>query len=252
MKFGRRLIFAPDIKKAFMKKLLCCLLLAPASVYAQKFEFGLGAGLSISTKPSDNMAFKTDRSVVNAAGALSLLYNINAHLQTGLEMHLLQLSGKSDAVYTTFDGRKIGGDDKKFVYGKSTYSFTAVLNGKKFMGNGYGYAGVAAGYVATRHDSKTLSSNESYRAPNGGNGLALGLQLGYVRGISKRLAVNAELAMRYFNLGYDAMEPSGTSQDKLKYSIMAFPVTVGIRYQLFTSETKEKDRQDLMNQGSEE
>jgi len=121
-----------------------------------------------------------------------------------------------------------------------------VVNGKVYVKNSYAYGGIAVGYAAARHDSKKLNSNEAYRAPNGGNGIALGLQIGYVAGITKRLAISAEAAMRYYQLGYDAMNPLGTN-DKLKYNIMAFPVTVGLRYQLFTKETNEKEKQDMMN-----
>lgn len=145
-----------------------------------------------------------------------------------------------------FFGDKIGGDDKRLVYAKHAYAICAVVNGKLSAGNGYGYGGVAVGYAAARHDSRDLGSNEAYRAPNGGDGLALGLQIGYVAGITKRLAISAEAAMRYYSLKYDAVEPTGTGAN-LKYNIVGFPITVGLRYRLFDSGDKEKEKQDKMN-----
>ena len=220
-----------------MKRILIGLLVLPTFVSAQNFELGLGGGISLNTKPSDNMPYKGDKMAINYAGALSVLYNFNDRLQAGIEFHLSELSSKSSQTYTTFFGSKIGGDDKRFVYAKNAYAICAVTNGKMYAGNGYAYGGVALGYVAARHDSRELSSNESYRAPNGGDGLALGLQLGYVVGISKRFALSAEAAMRYYSLKYDAVVPTGTGE-KLKYNIISFPITVGVRYRLFGNDDK--------------
>jgi len=227
-----------------MKKILCGLLLLPAISYGQKFELGLGAGISFNTKPSDNMLFKSDKSTVNYAVSATGLYNVSNHLQAGLEVHVSELSGKSSITYTYWDGTTIGGGDKKFVYAKKAISLCAVLNGKLSMGNGYGYAGVALGYAAARHDSKKHNDNEAYRAPNGGNGVSAGLQIGFVAGLSKRLALSGEAALRYYMLNYSAHVQNN---ETLKYNIVSFPITVGIRYMIFSGDTKEKEKQDLMN-----
>jgi hypothetical protein len=233
-----------------MRRILFCLLLAPASTFAQNFELGLGVGISTNTRPSDNMPYKGDKLTINYALAFDVLYNISDYLQAGVEAHATQLSRKSSTIYTTFYGNKIGNDNKRFVYAKSATAICAVLNGKLPAKNGYAYGGLALGYGAARHDSKTLSSNESYRAPNGGNGLVFGLQVGYVLGITERIGFSAQAALRHFSLKYDAMEPTGTTAENLKYNIMSFPITVGIRYRIKGGkDDAEIKRQSLMQVG---
>ena len=233
-----------------MRRILFCLLFTPACTFAQNFELGLGAGISTNTKPSDNMPYKGDKFTINYAFTFDVLYNISDYLQAGIEAHATQLSRKSSTVYTTFYGNKIGNDNKRFVYAKSATSVCAIVNGKLPARNGYAYGGLAVGFGAARHDSKTLSSSESYRAPNGGNGLVFGLQVGYVLGLTERLGFQAQAALRHFSLSYDAMEPTGTTADNLKYNIMSFPITVGLRYRIKGGrEDAEKERQELMQVG---
>jgi len=227
-----------------MKKLLCCLAMLPAASFAQKIELGLAGGISMNGKPSGNMPFKADKTAINYVATLTGLYNINNYIQAGLEVGASGLSGKTTITYTDVNGNPIKSEDKRFVYAKKALTLSAVANGKLSMGNGYGYAGIAIGYAGARHDSKKLNDNEIYRAPDGGNGLLAGLQIGYVNGITKRLALSAQAALRYYSLRYDAHVGAG---ETLKYNIIAFPLTVGIRYMLFSSETKEKERQDIMN-----
>ena len=74
-----------------------------------------------------------------------------------------------------------------------------------------------------------------------------GLQIGYVQGITKHLAITVEGALRRYNLKYDTNASSSDPMQDLHYNVAAYALTVGLRYQLFTSETKEKERQDLMN-----
>ena len=230
-----------------MKKLLFSLLLFPSLAYAQKFELGLGAGISTNVKPSNNMYFKGDKMTINYAATLQAFYNISDYLQAGIEVRALGLSSKSDKAYVYYDGRTIGDDDKRFVYGKNVFAPSAVVNGKLPLKNGYLYGGAALGYGVARHDSKKLSANESYRAPDGGKGVVWGLQIGYVQGITKHLAITAEGALRRYNLKYDTNASSSDPMQDLHYNVAAYALTVGLRYQLFTSETKEKERQDLMN-----
>jgi hypothetical protein len=46
------------------------------------------------------------------------------------------------------------------------------------------------------------------------------------------------------------MEPSGTTGANLKYNIMSFPVTVGLRYRIKGGrDDAEKERQELMQVG---
>lgn len=233
-----------------MKKLLFALFLLPGTVFAQKFELGLGAGINLTTKPSGNLFLKGDKIGINYATSLHLLYNINQHWQTGLELHVSELSGKTNIKLTDINGQTVSEETKRVVYAKTDIAACAIFNGKMSVKNGYGYGGVALGYGVGRHDSKTLKDNEVYRTPDGGKGIVFGLQIGYVKGISKHFGVSAEATMRYHQMNYDT--PSGTpgAKENLKYSVMSFPITVGVRYQIFTSETKEKERQVLMDNGA--
>jgi len=233
-----------------MKKTFLFLLL-PVCSFAQKIELGVGAGISLNSKPSENLYFKGEKTTINPAATVQGFYNINERWQAGLQLHFSSLSGKSTVTNIDSMGHS-SSEDKRFVYAKTNIIGCAVVNARFPAQNGYVYGGAALGYGVSRHDSKTLKSKEAYRTPDGGKGVVLGLQVGYVRGITKHLAVSAEAAFRYQQLGYDTHAGTNTVTENLKYSVMSFPVTVGIRYQLFTSETREKERQDMMNSGATE
>ena len=230
-----------------MKRVVFFLLCIPIICNAQNVELGINAGIGTNTKPSDNMPYKGDLLTMNFAGSFIGLYNINKRWQAGLEFHSTQLSMKSTIPYTTYWGVKIGDDDKKFMYAKNAASVCGVFNGKLFIDNGYGYAGVAIGYGATRHNSKTLNADESYRAPDGGKGMVYGLQVGFVKGISELFAVNAQVALRHYNLEYDAMEPTATTKENLNFKINSFPITLGIRFRFPDRASKIRRWQDAMN-----
>jgi hypothetical protein len=232
-----------------MKSILSFLCLFPLAVHAQKLELGLGVGFSMNSKPSDNMPFKGDIITVNYAASVDVLYNIGANWQTGLEASISELSRKSTLVYYTYFGVPVGNNDKKIVYAKSATSLSVVFNRKFHTKTGYAYAGVAAGYVGAKQDSKTLGSNESYRAPDGGKGPVFGLQVGYVHALSSRIGFFAQGAFRYYSLSYDAAEPTGTTSNKLKYNIKGYPVVLGIRIRFLNDDMREKERQDMMQIG---
>lgn len=234
-----------------MRKVLLGLLLLPFAAGAQNFELGLRAGISTNTKPSDNMVFKGDKMTLNYAAAVDVVYNLSERWQAGVEIQSTQLSMKSDKAYTYWNGAPIGNDNKRFIYAKNAGSLAAVFNAKLPTMNGYAFGGLALGYAAARHDSKDLSDNESYRAPNGGNGVVFGLQAGYVMGLTTRLGFIAQAAFRYYNFKYDALQPNGSGgQENLKYGIVSIPVTVGLRFRIKGGKDDlEKERQDLMNVG---
>jgi hypothetical protein len=225
--------------------LLLTVLSIPITLQAQKIEIGLGGGVSINGKPSDNMPFKGNVITINYAANLSFVYNLNINWQTGLEIGVTELSRKSTDTFKTFFGVKFGNDDKRIVYAKRLPSAVIFFNRKFYGKNGYGYAGIGVGYGGVSHDSKNLWANESYRAPNGGNGLVLGVQAGYLKPISSSLAVFTQAAMRYYSLNYDAKEPLGT-QVNLKYNIAAFPFTAGLRYIFMSGASSELEKQTLM------
>lgn len=213
---------------------LVCLLLQAFHSNAQTAEFGIGGGFSINTAPSGgNQPYVTDQSVVNYSGTMKLLFTGKKGWQFGFDGHVMELSGKSSKVYPSFyDGSdSLGGDGKKFVYAK--YAIAACLAGNKVFTNGTNafYLGLAAGYAGTRNNTTTFKANESYKAPDGGQGYVLGGQIGYVAGLGEKLGLNVEVAVRNFSFTYeDGTAPLATTPEKLKYNILAFPVTIGIRY----------------------
>ncbi|RYE23802.1 MAG: hypothetical protein EOP51_09420 [Sphingobacteriales bacterium] len=220
-----------------MKKVaLLCLLGIGLTVgaRAQSFELGIGGGFSTNTSPSGNMKYQTDQSVVNYAGTLKLIYTSASNFQIGLDGSLVELSGKSSKKYKHFQlPDSIGGDGKKFVYAK--YAPAICLIGNKLLpiNKSAIYIGLAAGYGFARNQTDIMKSNESYKGQDGGHGLVLGGQIGYLGTLSEKLALNIEVAIRSYNLKFDGPAPYVTPQEKLHYGTVAIPITIGIRYYFF-------------------
>lgn len=230
-----------------MKKLLLFAFLLSTKLSAQQLEIGTAGGASVNTKPTDNMYYKAGKLSPNYAASAIAMYNINSIFQVGVQFGISELSARSSDQYY-YLGKTIGGDNKRFVYGKMTTALCVVGNAKLHLSKSYVYGGIAFGYGATRHDSKKLNANEAYRAANGGDGWVAGAQVGYVLGLSSRWALNAEIAARYYKLYYDAAATTGA---QLRYGIVAFPVTVGIRYRIFDEYYREGNRQKNMNFGGD-
>lgn len=208
----------------------------PAMSYAQRgaIEIAVGGGLSMNSNPGSNMAYKGNRTVwTNYSGMVNTIYNFHRSMAVGIEVRGMELSRKSDAVYPTYLRTTIGGDDRKFVYSKALLSAGAIFNGRYSTYTGYFYGGGAVGYAASRHDSKNLQADkESYRAPNGGNGLMLGVQAGYTHGLTSVIGFNVEGALRNYSLSYDATAPEVRPYTNLKYNITAYTVTVGFKFRI--------------------
>jgi len=219
-----------------MKRLFIPLfILLPALTHAQNVELKLGGGASVNSDPTSNMAYKGEKISFNYAAELAFLYNFAEDWQVGLQGTVLQLSRISDKIYNGPNGTSIGGSNKQYIYASPDATIYLVGNRKMNIGNGYCYAGLAAGYGIARNDSKTLSDNVAYKAPDGGNGFAVGAQLGYVLGLSSRFGAYIEGAFRYMDLKYDAEAPEVHPHTNLHYQIMAYPVTVGIRYRFINT-----------------
>lgn len=204
-------------------------LLLPFLTNAQTYELGAGGGISINGKPTNNLYFKGDKLTVNYASYLSLLKNMKDDVQMGIDIHVLELSRKSSVMYD-FEGRNIGGDNKRFVYAKYAFSIDAVLNKKYYIGKNYVYGGIAAGLSIARNNAHNLPDNVSYGAPDGGYGLSVGAQLGYVYNIDNRWALNAEVDARYYDFDYKAIAPIVRPFTNIHYRIVAYPLTIGVRY----------------------
>lgn len=231
--------------------LLAALLLGSFSVKAQRVELGIGGGFCTNTAPSGNLEYVSDQSLINYAGTLKLMYTSATSWQLGIDAHVFELSGKSSKAYTPYfrsPGAQVGGDNKKLVYSKfaSTYAFVGNRAFYFTEAKGYFYAGIAVGYASARNNPILHNNNESYNGPDGGRGLALGAQLGVVKDFSPKVAFNIDVAVRYMDLHYDAEAPLILPQEKLEYSLVAIPVTVGIRYYLFRAEYRAVPRSGPM------
>jgi hypothetical protein len=229
------------------------LVLASVSTHAQRraIEIGVGVGSSINSNPGSNMAYKGNRIAWgNYSGLLNVSYNIHRSMSIGIEARSMELSRKSDNVYPTYLKTTIGGDDRKFVYSKAMMSAAVIFNGRYSLYRGYFYGGGAAGYAASRHDSKNVNNKtESYRAPNGGNGFVLGVQAGYTHGINSVLGLNIEGAVRNYTMNYDALAPEVRPYEKLGYNITAYTLTVGIRFRIMPKYRAENDIPAMRGKG---
>ncbi len=222
-----------------MKKLLLFAVLIGFKAGAQEFEGGIGAGFSVNGQPSDNMQYKGDQSIMNYSTNMRLLYTTKNNWQIGLEGHMHELASKSSKKYLGYINGSylldsVGGDDKKFVYAKNTVNVTVVVNKRFDFGEGksYAYIGAAVGMGFARNNAHSYNSNESYKGPDGGRGLCYGAQLGYAANVTSQIGIYLEAAFRYYNFDYkDAGAPLvWTPPAVLKYHIMAFPVSFGLRY----------------------
>lgn len=221
-----------------MKKgaLVLLLSLVVSTSFAQPgiIELGAGGGVSINSNPSDNMVYKGNRMPANYALYVNGQYNIGYNFLLGLEFRTCELARRSDDTFMGPDKYIIGGDDRKFVYAKSMLSATIVANGKLNVARGYFYGGAAVGFGVARSVSDRLNYNsESYRAADGGLGPVLGAQIGYVHGLTPRLGLNAEIALRHYRLSYTADAPLTFPYTDLKYNITAYQFTIGVKYRIF-------------------
>ncbi len=208
--------------------------MSPAFAFAQKVEFGIGGGISGNTQPSGNMYYEGDASAVNYAIGGWVLYNSWSGWQLGMNIHELALASTSQTVYTDDKRPTItyGGDDKKFVYSSNTTSICGVVNKKLLAGKSDLYLGVALGWALAKNDQFNRKTDESYKAPDNGNGLVLGGQFGYNYNFSPLFALNFEFSPRYYDLHYQVTAPHMNTTSNLNYQIWAYPFTVGFRFRI--------------------
>lgn len=224
------------LKSKIQIVVILSVLLISSTGYAQRgaIEIGLGGGASINSNPGENMVYKGEKATLNYSSWFGLGVNVHRSIYVGLEARVLELSRISETTtYPTYLKTTIGGDSRRFVYSKSLVSAFGVVNGKYTLTRGYLYGGGAFGYGVSTHDSKVYNSNkESYRAPDGGKGIAWGLQAGYTHGISLASAVYVDIAMRNFRLVYDAGAPEVRPYTNLHYNITAYTITAGLKLRI--------------------
>lgn len=220
--------------------LFAILALGSTIAYGQRgaIELTAGAGLSINSAPTDNMPYKGNRVAPNYSALFNATYNIHRSMSAGLEVRSLQLSNKSDFVYTSspISSLAIGGDDKRFVFAKNAMSVCGVFNGKLNGYRGYYYAGGALGYGFTVHDASAVKrEKESFRTPSNGSGLVWGLQAGYTYGLTALLGINIEGALRNYTFNHSnatIFQPEVTFPNNLQYNITAYTLTAGIKVRI--------------------
>jgi hypothetical protein len=216
-----------------MKKLLYLFSMLPSVAFAQNTELSLTGGISLNGQPSANMYYVGNKSALNYAASFTYLRNIdlNDHWQIGGDLYVHSLASKSSKTYN-YLGDEIGGDNKRFEYAKAVLTPDFITNYKFHLDDDeYIYAGAALGLVYTINDHTSTNPRYTYKGPNGGIGASTGVQAGIVYGISPRLALNGELAMRYYYITYDAPAPYRNGEE-LHYGIVTVPITVGIRYRI--------------------
>lgn len=218
-----------------MKKIiLVFLMLSPCFAFSQKVEFGFGGGISTNTQPAGNMYYLGDQGTINYAASVWALYNSWTGWQLGINIHELELSATSTKVYTdaTYPTITYGGDDKRFVYSTYTTSLCGIVNKKILAGKNDIYMGFAVGFALAKNDANNRSPNESYKAPDNGNGAVLGMQAGYNYNFNSLTAFNLDIAARYYDLHYGVTAPHMNTSSNLNYQIWSFPVTIGLRFRI--------------------
>jgi hypothetical protein len=221
-----------------------CTLALSLSASAQQSELGIGGGVSILSGASGNIHYKATEGAT--AGTLTLTYAYNLHhvyteskltAQTGFNVHVLKLAGESTDTFQYF-GQTIGNDGKEFIYAKTAIAVTPMINMKYRMSNRtYIYGGASIGVIYGINNSNKRwqdfdGKDYTYTAPNGGAGLAIGLQAGLNQRVTQRLAVNLEVAVRRYNLHYSVDDTAYPGGFEFNYNTMAIPVTLGIRYRM--------------------
>jgi hypothetical protein len=232
------------------KILLLAVVVLPSIAFGQKAELGITGGICSNSAPSSsNIYYLADKSATNYAGSLTMVSNLNDHYQFGGDLYVLQLANTSSKTYRNPYGATgtIGNDGKKFQYAQFCISLCPVFNYKYTVSdNVYVYGGIAAGFAFTH---TTSNSNDPNYAPNlgfrgidGGLGYTAGGQIGVSYAISARIAINAELALRYYYLAFTVSgnwpnggavgaggEPNNLGPN-ISLTTLAYPTTIGVRY----------------------
>lgn len=190
------------------KTLLLILAFAPLFSFGQAFEFGLRGGISTNTAPIDaprKVNYKETGLLPSYAGACNLLLNFSSW-QIGASIEAYELKTKYDQTTLTPAG-------DMHSTGTNTYAapqvpLLMVINKLIYNRKSYAYIGVAGWSGVNFLKGMSGHYNELQTV--------LGGQVGYTYGFSNAFGLNAELAVRY----------NGSHNRH----IVAFPVTVGIRF----------------------
>lgn len=225
-----------------MKRLVVLsMLLLAYNANAQKLSLALGVGGAVNGAPEGNLIYKGDQSLLNYAGIGKLTRTTISNWQYGIVGHIHEMSSKSSKKYPGFPNRhlqidSIGGDGKKLVYAKQTVSACLFFN-RNFQLNKKTaiYLGVAGGYGWARNNSLYYAENEAYNGADGGRGICYGGQLGINAHLNEKVALFFDVSARYYSFVFDQEVEAPTIRpfERLEYSILAVPVTIGLSFDLY-------------------
>jgi hypothetical protein len=231
--------------KTYLKTLLfVAVFLTPAIGYSQVAELGVSGGLSLHTGAFGNIYYKAAKMGSSPTASLTFLVNTNRMSESRLTnqvgfnvYYTFKLQNETGKTYIYFY-ESIGNDGKPFRYANYVLSFSPMVNWKYRLSDvSYVYGGVSAGIAGSRNVSNHkgmdfIGTDVTYKAPDGGLGYCAGIQGGWTQRLTQRIALNADIAVRYYNLSFavnDKNYPGGT---KFSYGTVVIPVTVGIRYRM--------------------
>lgn len=228
-----------------MKNLFTLLVgMFPFVSVAQNSEIGLSGGIGLVSAPSGSIYFKADQSTTAPSAMFTYVANLNRYSESKLTWQVgfdvtsyLNVKHESNQTYTYFT-KTIGNDGKFFRYANMLLSISPLVNIKyKLSDVTYVYGGISAGAAGSRNTSNNgpqdfEGSEYTYKAPDGGKGFVGGIHAGITQRIVQRLAINAQVGFRYYNLGFKVDDPSYPGGTSFRYNTTIIPIMIGIRYRM--------------------
>jgi hypothetical protein len=218
-----------------MKRTLFLLLLLPLSVFAQKLQLGLNAGIQYNAVEKGAVASGRANGYISAR----VLRDIG-RLQLGFTLDAGKITQRLD--WEVFTDRTLTQRHRPLYIRAAPYIAPAiVLNYKQRIATGYAYAGIAVGYargfkgqagdmqeVPLKPGGNTWDQEYAFVgstiAGDACDWISFGVQTGYTLPLTTHWSLNTEIAFRYLS-----DELGGTfTVNRVKY----FPVSVGVRYGL--------------------
>lgn len=211
-----------------MKKTLlsiCILLFAAITLYAQKFELGLNAGVQhnghLRNLPTHGPVMLEPQMSITPALSLKGIYN-HKNWQLGLSIDYRKLN----FAHTTLpqDGDFMTCILPPTTTGSITYMPVSALVNRKFSLKKLDlYGGASVGYAPIwASEGKYGDMPQKFSFANKG-GLCCGIQCGGNYRVNNRIAINAEVGANYIHFKQDKFDPSYT---------FSIPATLGFRYRL--------------------
>jgi hypothetical protein len=204
-----------------MKAIIFSILISSAAMvsFAQKFEFGLNMGAAYSNisslkyyAPYYSSIYGFRSNGLAPFASVKALYHRH-NWQYGLSLEYAFLSYKRNA--SPWDPPII--IPETITIATPALPVKALINRQFKCGHFQSYVGISAGYIFV-----TSSQDPDLYGSATGDGRVIGIQLGSTYFTSKRFGINAEIAGNYMALNIRSV----------RYELLQFPFTVGIRYKL--------------------